>query len=264
VTPLEEGNDPLSLPSTSAPAQSAATKTTQARLPLNRLASDSLDPPWGRDMNGDASKGTERVPHTERRSPESSSSYHQSTENGHIRQEESDKESEEEFVYPGSQEAAAPTVMRKSLPEDDTISPSDAPDLRSAERERLPQEPTSQSVRRAELTETSVDEAIQSGSRLNPAPSSFSAKPIDYTRLSQLCSQGPLSSLKSFFENATSPAPEGSAISAFALASEPNPASGLAPIHYAAREGRCDVMKWLVQEAGALVEMEDREGEVST
>lgn len=80
---------------------------------------------------------------------------------------------------------------------------------------------------------------------------------IDYERLHQLCISGTLESLQQFFQQTTD-----SGVSSFALANEANPSSGLMPIHYAAKQGRLDVLKWLVEDVGALVEIEDREGEV--
>ncbi|GAA5879307.1 hypothetical protein JCM3774_006429 [Rhodotorula dairenensis] len=49
--------------------------------------------------------------------------------------------------------------------------------------------------------------------------------------------------------------------SVFALANDPNPHTGLAPIHYAAQNGHDDVVKWLVDEAGAMPDLEDAQGE---
>lgn len=50
--------------------------------------------------------------------------------------------------------------------------------------------------------------------------------------------------------------------SVFTLANEPNPHTGLAPIHFAAQNGHEDVVKWLVEQAGALPDLEDADGEV--
>lgn len=47
-----------------------------------------------------------------------------------------------------------------------------------------------------------------------------------------------------------------------ALANEPNPHTGLAPVHFAAQNGHDDVVKWLVEEAGALPDLKDAGGEV--
>ncbi|TKA55447.1 hypothetical protein B0A53_02373 [Rhodotorula sp. CCFEE 5036] len=51
--------------------------------------------------------------------------------------------------------------------------------------------------------------------------------------------------------------------SVFALANEPNPHTGLAPIHFAAQNGHEDVVKWLVEQAGALPDLEDADGETA-
>lgn len=50
--------------------------------------------------------------------------------------------------------------------------------------------------------------------------------------------------------------------SSFVLANSPSPHSGLTPLHYAARRGKVEVCKYLIEEAGAMVELEDGEGEV--
>ena len=50
--------------------------------------------------------------------------------------------------------------------------------------------------------------------------------------------------------------------SVFTLANEPNPLTKLAPIHFAAQNGHEDVVKWLVEQAGALPDLEDADGEV--
>ncbi|GAA5857263.1 hypothetical protein JCM8547_009404 [Rhodosporidiobolus lusitaniae] len=49
--------------------------------------------------------------------------------------------------------------------------------------------------------------------------------------------------------------------SAFTLANKTSPHTGLAPLHYAAQAGHVDVVQWLVEEAGAMPELEDAEGE---
>lgn len=251
ATPLEEGNDPLSIASTPGPSQSASGKKAEAKVPFTRLISDSVDPSWGRELNGDISNGARGADHDDQgatrfaRAPEVSSDSKIDSRNG-IKQSEGDEDdSEEEFVYPGGSESAQ-TMMADTATEKDASFPARLPVTDGARRE------------------TGHTSHYTSGSSLVEQTASTSpAKPIDYMRLSQLCSQGPLSSLKSFFASTTLPAPEGSGVSAFTLANEPNPASGLAPIHYAVRDGKVDVLKWLVKEAGALVEMEDREGETA-
>ncbi|TNY18668.1 ankyrin repeat-containing domain protein, partial [Rhodotorula diobovata] len=52
--------------------------------------------------------------------------------------------------------------------------------------------------------------------------------------------------------------------STFTLANQTGSHSGLAPLHYAAQKGHADIVKWLIEEAGAMPELEDSEGEVRT
>lgn len=86
---------------------------------------------------------------------------------------------------------------------------------------------------------------------------------IDFNRLHQLCVSGSLEELQAFFQTTINHPQNGNKVSTFALANEPNPTSGLAPIHYSAKEGKLEILRWLVEDMGALVEIEDREGEVS-
>ncbi|CAI2184165.1 13535_t:CDS:2 [Funneliformis geosporum] len=60
-------------------------------------------------------------------------------------------------------------------------------------------------------------------------------------------------------------APHGSgeATSAFLLANEASPSSGLTPLHYAASRGHLEIVKWLIDEAGAIVDLEDQTGETA-
>ncbi|TKY86131.1 hypothetical protein EX895_004956 [Sporisorium graminicola] len=84
---------------------------------------------------------------------------------------------------------------------------------------------------------------------------------IDYDTLAELCSRGTVAELQSFFEAACSSSSRGAGVSMFALSNDPNPSNGLVPLHFAAKEGQTDIVRWLITEAGAIVEMEDREGE---
>ncbi|CAB4389334.1 unnamed protein product [Rhizophagus irregularis] len=59
-------------------------------------------------------------------------------------------------------------------------------------------------------------------------------------------------------------APQGSGetSSAFLLANDFSPSSGLTPLHYAASRGHYDIVKWLI-DAGAIVDLEDQTGETA-
>lgn len=137
-----------------------------------------------------------------------------------------DEDEEEEFAYPSSSTEAAPHT-------DGTIR-----DPEDVQREHtMPQ----------------VGDAAPSD---EPATAPI---PIDYSQLHQLCLSGALESLQQFFAETI----ETSQVSSFVLANEPNPTSGLMPIHYAAKEGKVETLKWLISDVGALVEIEDREGETA-
>ncbi|GEM06499.1 ankyrin repeat protein [Rhodotorula toruloides] len=47
----------------------------------------------------------------------------------------------------------------------------------------------------------------------------------------------------------------------FTLANQTNPHTGLAPLHYGAQRGHVDVIKWLIEDCGAIPELEDGDGE---
>lgn len=161
-----------------------------------------------------------------------------------------DEDEEEMFVYPGasSQQAQADiATMETAQGSSAKIQAASAPAMPS----QVP-----------EAGATAARAPTSQAAATSPPPSSAPAKPVDYARLVQLCSQGPASAVKSFFEVTCAPAPVGAGVSAFALANEPHPSSGLVPVHFAAKEGKVEILRWLIKEAGALIEMEDREGEV--
>lgn len=204
------------------------------------------DEPNGRGEMIDVDEDEREAEQIQRRNLESSQPQHSEEEE----EEDDDDDDDEAFVYPGASASAAegggvagaPAVIEEAAPA------------------------TPVAPRPIELPAVSMDsnapavdvfrQGEQEAPRVDPMP-------VDYARLSQLCSHGPLSDLESFFEVTSSSPPSGAGVSAFALANEPNPASGLVPLHYAAREGKTEILKWLVEKAGALVEMEDREGETA-
>ncbi|CAG8761289.1 41849_t:CDS:2 [Gigaspora margarita] len=55
----------------------------------------------------------------------------------------------------------------------------------------------------------------------------------------------------------------GETTSSFLLANEVSSASGLTPLHYAASRGHTDIVKWLVIDAGAIIDLEDQTGETA-
>lgn len=242
-TPLEEGNDPLSSASKDPPTQSTplSSKIVGSRKAVQRLDSGSLEASWGagRDDTEDSNEESRPIP------PPHDVELTNNESVSETRSNEDSEDEDEQFVYPGQQFEAR------------EVSSIDHLASRRTELGKAPEQPSTQIE--LDSPSTNAAEELVASSSINSQP----VKPIYHSRLSTLCSQGPLSALQSFFQVTTSSPPAGSNVSSFALANEPNPASGLVPIHYAAREGKIEILKWLVKETGALIGMEDREGEVS-
>ncbi|ETS59631.1 hypothetical protein PaG_06555 [Moesziomyces aphidis] len=170
-----------------------------------------------------------------------------------------DDDDEENFVYPGTTDADDPEDQ-PTLPEaNGAPSAASLPGPVQADTPSIDDEAATSSNPAVVTTET----ASAQQPPVDPAHPPTQAASIDYDKLAELCSRGSLPDLQAFFE-ATCSATEGSpATSMFALANDPNPSNGLVPLHFASREGQTDIIRWLITEAGAIVEMEDREGETT-
>ncbi|CAH1765343.1 14942_t:CDS:10 [Entrophospora sp. SA101] len=57
------------------------------------------------------------------------------------------------------------------------------------------------------------------------------------------------------------PKDSGGIVTAFHRANIPNLSSGLTPLHYAASRGHLEIVEWLIEYAGAIVDLEDQTGE---
>ncbi|CBQ72642.1 conserved hypothetical protein [Sporisorium reilianum SRZ2] len=170
---------------------------------------------------------------------------------------EAESDEEDNFVYP------ATTTSKDNKPvEQDELEASSASGKTGSQGRAFTedQQPsTTLALPKGETStvdpDTNNDQAAASSSVVKQAPK------IDYDTLAELCSRGALSDLQSFFEEACSSSSQAGGVSMFALSNDPNPSNGLVPLHFAAKEGQTDIVRWLITEAGAIVEMEDREGE---
>ena len=162
----------------------------------------------------------------------------------------SDGTEDEAFVYPGDADSNDDQQRTSQLEQRNGSSPSSQADLQSNADSN--HQPRSTSAPEVGLTESAPRMTEEQTNQ---------AKSVDYDTLAELCSRGTLADLQSFVRAACAgPSPE-SGVSMFALANDPNPSNGLVPLHFAAKEGKTDIVRWLITEAGAIVEMEDREGE---
>ncbi|SPO27125.1 uncharacterized protein UTRI_10586_B [Ustilago trichophora] len=166
--------------------------------------------------------------------------------------EDTEDDEDEGFVYPGAADSS-----------DNQPEASDQHDPQSPSLSAEAQHPTNNissdlpaaAINPEAETETHPPETAE---EQPPAsiPSTEPTSSIDYDKLAELCSRGNLTDLQSFVQAACS-----TGVSMFAIANDPNPNNGLVPLHFAAKEGKTDIVRWLITEAGAIVEMEDREGE---
>ncbi|KAG9104717.1 hypothetical protein FRC06_011611 [Ceratobasidium sp. 370] len=136
-----------------------------------------------------------------------------------------DDDDEEEFIYPGSPEPAEAAIEPISDP-------------LSARQEAPPL---------AQLAIPSVPESQPQ----SPQPTSSQLDAIY-----NAAAAGSLLELQNLFASDTR-------IPAFALANDAAPRTGLTALHAASSRGRLAVVRWLVEECGAMTDLEDKEGETS-
>ncbi|SPO27469.1 uncharacterized protein UTRI_10586 [Ustilago trichophora] len=167
---------------------------------------------------------------------------------------EEDTEDDEDagFVYPGTADS------RDDHPDVSDQHDSHTPSLPAEaqhETNAISSDPLATTNTSEDETKTHTPETTEEQGQAS-SPSTEPTSSIDYDKLAELCSRGNLTDLQSFVQAACA-----TGVSMFAIANDPNPSNGLVPLHFAVKEGNTDIVRWLITEAGAIVEMEDREGE---
>ncbi|KAG6336356.1 hypothetical protein ID866_2751 [Astraeus odoratus] len=99
--------------------------------------------------------------------------------------------------------------------------------------------------------------SIPSSSRVTQVRSHPS--PAQLEALCAAASSGDLTLLKKLFSTAL----QGGEVEPFALANDASSRTGFTPLHSAASRGHLDVVRWLIEECGAMPDLEDREGETA-
>ncbi|KAF5370028.1 hypothetical protein D9758_001168 [Tetrapyrgos nigripes] len=92
-----------------------------------------------------------------------------------------------------------------------------------------------------------------------PTPAQPRPSPAQLESLYAAVSSGDLALLKKLFRNAL----ESNHVESFSLSNEASARTGLTALHAAASRGYLDIVQWLVEECGAITDMEDKEGEAS-
>lgn len=166
------------------------------------------------------------------------------------------QEEEEEFVYPDSSADATLAARQDSI-----IASDDSPDHSQVSTV----EPT-----------TLVEAPDSLSSPLQATQASPHPSPAQLEALSAAVSQGDLVLLKELFATAL----QGGDVEAFALANDASSRTGFTPLHAAASRGYLDIIKWrescfasqpctsdhlssVIEDCGAIPDLEDREGEVT-
>ncbi|KAI6047297.1 ankyrin repeat-containing domain protein, partial [Pisolithus marmoratus] len=144
-------------------------------------------------------------------------------------------DSDDEFVYPAATGSTATNDQTPPAP--------------------LPEQPTP-------ATEpTSHPERSPSplGPPVHPVQNQSHPSPAQLEALCAAASSGDLVLLKKLFSTAL----QGGEVEPFALANDASTRTGFTALHSAASRGFLDIVRWLIEECGAMPDLEDREGETA-
>ncbi|KAI0960004.1 hypothetical protein AcW1_004656 [Taiwanofungus camphoratus] len=93
----------------------------------------------------------------------------------------------------------------------------------------------------------------------SPIPTKNPPSPADLEALHAAAVSGELKRVQNVFRNVI----QSGDIESFALANDASPRTGLTALHAASSRGYLNIVKWLVEECGAMPDIEDREGETA-
>lgn len=141
-------------------------------------------------------------------------------------------DSDEDFVYPATSENA--TVNDQSLPTPP------------------PEQATS-------VPESTTHPPSPLGPPLYPIQNQSHPSPAQLEALCAAASSGDLVLLKKLFSTAL----QTNELEPFALANDASSRTGFTALHSAASRGFLDIVRWLIEECGAMPDLEDREGETA-
>ncbi|TCD66928.1 hypothetical protein EIP91_000706 [Steccherinum ochraceum] len=183
-----------------------------------------------------------------------------------------DDSDEEEFIYPGvsssntSQELPAAPPAEPQLEtgphEEEFIYPGASPAEEIAP-ETNPLQVTDQSIQQPEPEAgpsfRPIPVAAIESVPVHSTPPKPQPTPAQLETIHAAATSGDLKSLQSRFEEIRT----AGGFEAFALANDASPRTGLTALHAASSRGHLHIVKWLVEECGAIPDIEDREGETA-
>ncbi|KZT20806.1 ankyrin [Neolentinus lepideus HHB14362 ss-1] len=171
---------------------------------------------------------------------------------------DADSDSEETFFYPGS--STQPSISApiagagdEDSDEEEFVYPSASSS--GQEAQQAPSISAAPSISEA-ASVTVIEPEYQP---LPPPPTAQHASPAQLEALYAASSSGDLRLLQNLIRNAR----QSENVEAFALVNDASSRTGLTALHAAASRGYLDIVKWLMEECGAMADIEDREGETA-
>ncbi|CAL1701431.1 unnamed protein product [Somion occarium] len=157
---------------------------------------------------------------------------------------------EEEFVYPSVSSKPVHEAARTPEPvlQQDVIPTQDVLEV-SPSSDRLSHSPNVSPPQEQPVLDVVPSPIIP---KIHPSPAQLEA-------LQSAAAAGDLKLLQSLFRNTLQPGD----VEPFALANDASTRTGLTALHAAASRGHLDIVKWLIEDCGAIPDIEDKEGETA-
>ncbi|KAG8895970.1 hypothetical protein FRC01_012095, partial [Tulasnella sp. 417] len=186
---------------------------------------------------------------------------------------DSSQDSDDEFHYPGAEpldhplaETAAPTTAHEVHDDANTQVAEEEDDDEEEFRypgAETPPAPASPTVQPEPITSPPFEPRVvsQEPSTLEPLPPRVQLGPssAQLESVAKAATAGDLEELQTLFRNII----EETGCESFVLANDHAPRTGLTALHHAASRGYLAIVQWLVENCGAMTDLEDKEGETA-
>ncbi|GAA5896655.1 uncharacterized protein JCM6883_006971 [Sporobolomyces salmoneus] len=165
-------------------------------------------------------------------------------------------EPEQDPLLDATPQASRPSPLSlaaKESPETNSV-PAETQENTTEQHQPEPKEDQQVSARNSLTLSIDVPPALPR----SPSSSTSTYSPSTLRNLiTQSCQSGDLPRLRFLFAQH----PDSNEL--FTLSNSINPTTGFAPIHHAAKKGHLEVLRWLVEDCGAMVGLEDSDGETA-